>query len=201
MLCWPNRVLLMTAAALAAAAGTRVPAKLTVVLDFQGARSDLTIAAMERETEGIFKTSGVNLDWRLAADASAESFDDLVVVQFKGACKVEAVPYVYDELGPMAFTYSHDGDVQPFTQVSCEKVAASVRSAMWGGDFQKADFLFGRALGRVLAHELVHMLTRSGLHASEGVQRPALSGRELISGSLPLSPSDVARLRELQKSR
>ncbi len=156
---------------------------------------------MERETEGIFKTAGVNLDWRLASDASVESFEDLVVVRFKGACKVEPVPYVYDELGPMAFTYSSEGNVQPFTQVSCEKVAASVRSAMWGGDFQRADLLFGRALGRVVAHELVHMLTRSGRHGSEGVQRPALSGRELVSRSLALSPADVARLREMQKSR
>ena len=187
--------------ALMAGANTRVPPKLTIVLDFQEARSDLTITAMERETEGILKSSGVNLDWRLASDASRESFDDLVVVQFKGACKVEPVPYVYDELGPMAFTYSSDGNVQPFTRVLCDKVAASVRSAMWGGDFQKADLLFGRALGRVLAHELVHMLTRSIRHGREGVQRPALSGRELISESLLLSSADMARLRELQKPR
>ncbi len=156
---------------------------------------------MEKETEGILKASGLHLDWRMAADAGRESFDDLVVVQFKGACKVEPVPYVYDELGPLAFTYSSDGAVQPFTQVSCDKVAASVRSAMWGEDFQRADLLFGRALGRVLAHELVHVLTASGRHGREGVARPALSGKELIGGSLPLSPADIARLREIQNNR
>jgi hypothetical protein len=156
---------------------------------------------MERETEVILKSSGLRLDWRLAADAARESFDDLVVVQFRGACKVEPVPYVYDELGPMAFTYSSDGNVQPFTRVSCDRVAASVRSAMWGGDFQKADLLFGRALGRVLAHELVHMLTASGQHGREGVQRPALSGQDLISGSLLLSSAELARLRDIQRNR
>ena len=156
---------------------------------------------MERETEVILSSSGLRLDWRLAADAARESSEDLVVVQFKGACHVEPIPYVYDELGPLAFTYSSDGNVQPFTQVSCDKVAASVRSTMWGEDFQKADLLLGRALGRVVAHELVHMLTASGQHGREGVARPALSGRELIGGSLPLSPADIARLREIQKSR
>src|SRR5690349_11329660 len=194
-------VILVTACAFPAAASARLSPKLTVVLDFQGTRSDRTVSVMERETEGILKSSGLLLDWRLAADASHESFDDLVVVRFKGACKVEPVPYVYDELGPMAFTYSSDGSVQPFTQVLCDKVAASVRSAMWGEDFQKADLLFGRALGRVLAHELVHMLTGSGAHGREGVARPALSGRELISGSLLLSPADIARLREMHKGR
>jgi hypothetical protein len=194
-------VLFVTACALLASANTRPSSKLTVVLDFQGVRSDQSVTEMERETEGILKASGLHLDWRMAADAVSETFDDLVVVQFKGACKVEPIPYVYDELGPLAFTYSADGTVQPFTQVSCDKVAASVRSAMWGDDFHKADVLFGRALGRVLAHELVHVLTGSGRHGREGVARSALSGKELITGTLLLSPADVARLREIQKSR
>ena len=194
-------VLLVTAGALLSSADIRPSSKLTVVLDFQGTRSDQAVTEMERETEGILKASGLHLDWRMAADAARESFDDLVVVQFKGACRVEPIPYVYDELGPLAFTYSADGTVQPFTQVSCDKVAASVRSAMWGDDFHKADLLFGRALGRVLAHELVHVLTASGRHGHEGVARPALSGKDLITGTLLLSPADVARLREIQKNR
>lgn len=195
----PSCVLLVTACAFLAAADTRPSSTLTVVLDFRGAHSDRSVTAMERETEGILKSSGLHLDWRFAGEAAHETFDDLVVVQFKGACKVEPIPYVYDELGPLAFTYSADGTVQPFTQVSCDKVAATVRSAMWGGDFHRADLLFGRALGRVLAHELVHMLTASAQHGHEGVQKPALSGRELITGTLLLSPADIARLRENQK--
>ena len=117
-------------------------------------------------------------------------------MKFKGACTVEAVPYVYDERGPLAFTYTTDGYVQPFGEVSCDKVAATVRSAMWGRDFAMADMLMGRALGRVVTHELVHILTGSGHHAEEGVQRAGLSGRRLISPSLGLDPDDVSRIRE-----
>lgn len=194
-------VIVATACALLAGANTRPSVKLTVVLDFQGAHSDQSVTAMERETEEILKSSGLRLDWRLAADAARESFDDLVVVRFTGACKVEPVPHVYDELGPLAFTYSSGGTVQPFTEVSCEKVAASVRSAIWGADFGRADLLMGRALGRVVAHELVHVLTASGRHAHEGVYKPALSGRDLVTGTLPLDPADIARLREIQQHR
>jgi hypothetical protein len=68
-----------------------------------------------------------------------------------------------------------------------------------GEGFPKADLLFGRALGRVLAHELVHVLTGSEAHGREGVQRAALSGKDLISSALVLSPADLARLRELRK--
>jgi hypothetical protein len=72
--------------------------------------------------------------------------------------------YVYDKPGPMTFTHSRDGNVQPFIEVSCSKVAASVTSASEGEDFPRADLLFGRALGRVLAHELVQVLTGSEVH-------------------------------------
>jgi hypothetical protein len=61
--------------------------------------------------------------------------------------------------------------------------------------------LVGRALGRVVAHELVHMLTKSGQHAHEGVQKAALSGRQLISASLPLSAMDIDRLIAERHSR
>jgi len=168
-------------------------------MDFQEGLSPRALSAMERETEGILKPAGLSLGWRLAADAARESFEDLVVVEFKGACRFESVPHLYDELGPLAFTHSNDGNVQPFTEVSCSKVAASVSSALEGEDFPRADLLFGRALGRVLAHELVHVLTGSEAHGREGVQRAALSGKDLISSALVLRPADLARLRKDRK--
>jgi len=50
-------------------------------------------------------------------------------------------------------------------------------------------------LGRVLVHELVHILTRSGRHVRQGVEQPALSGKQLIGASLRLSPADLELLR------
>jgi hypothetical protein len=187
--------LLLVALPFAAAAGTRPPSDLTVVLNFQGAHSDRSVNEMKRETEEILRTSGLRLDWRLSGEASRESYRDLVVVRFQGNCHVAPLPRVYDELGPLAFSYSADGSVQPFSQVDCDKVAASVRSALWGEDFAKADVLLGRALGRVLVHELVHMLTQSGRHTKQGVEQPALSGKQLVGASLRLGPADLELLR------
>jgi hypothetical protein len=194
--------LLLTASfTLSATAGMRpTTADLTVVLDFQGPRSEKSVRVMEKETQGILKSSGLRLDWRGAEEASQHSYNDLVVVHFKGSCVVREIPYVYDELGPLAFTYTSDGNVQPFTVVECDKIVRSVRSAMWGGDFGRAELLLGRALGRVVAHELVHILTDSGQHGTEGVQKAALSGNQLIETSLTLSPEDLARLKEKHKT-
>jgi hypothetical protein len=53
----------------------------------------------------------------------------------------------------------------------------------------------GRALGRVLAHEVVHMLSKSALHGQRGVTKKALSGTQLLAPELLLDREDVDRLR------
>jgi hypothetical protein len=196
-----SSLVLLTAAFVCQAAASSLPSSnLTVVLSFKGTHSEQSITYMQREAEVILQPAGLSLDWKMAQEAARSNYSDLVVVRFKGTCKVEPIPFVYDELGPLAFTFSADGTVQPFGEVACDKVAASVRSAMWGSDVRNPELLLGRALGRVLVHELVHMLTRSGEHARDGVERSALSGQQLIATSLPLSVADLARIRRSQKS-
>jgi hypothetical protein len=167
---------------------------ITIVLDFQGPRSEQSVAEMKREFAGIMKDTAVRFDFRSRSQASQETLSDLVLVRFKGKCVLDPVGYLYDERGPMAFTYSTDGAVQPFSEVACDKVTSAVRSAMSGGDYANADVLLGRALGRVLAHEVVHMLSKSGAHGHTGVAKTALSGSQLIAPELRLEPQDVARL-------
>jgi hypothetical protein len=185
----------MAALALLALAASPVRSSaLTIVLEFQGPHSDRSIDAMKYELETLMKGSGLTLDWRMRDQKREESSGNLVVVRFKGKCVLEPVPYLYDERGPLAFTYSTDGEVQPFSEVACDRVVAAARSAMSGEDFARADLLLGRALGRVVAHELVHILSKSGAHGREGVARPALSGLRLIAPEMHLSPADLERI-------
>lgn len=182
-------------AALPAFAAAPSPSDVTVILDFKGTYSKVARREMERETSAILHSSGVRLDWTLLGASAGKSFRDLVVMTFKGTCEYEPAPPRYDELGPYAMTTTTDGQIQPFGVVDCDRVVDSARTAMSGEDFSQADLLVGRALGRVVAHELVHMLTKSAEHGSEGVERPALSGRQLIAAFLPLSAMDVDRLK------
>jgi len=168
---------------------------LTVVVSFKGAYSDVVVKEMEREAGDILRSSGVVLDWRTRNEAGASDFKDLVLMTFRGSCMFTPLPPRYDELGPYAITHSTSGDVLLFGEVDCDHVAGSARNAMSGGDYSKADVLLGRALGRVVAHELVHMLTKSRLPGKEGVEKAALTGRQLIADQLPLSAFDIDRLQ------
>ena len=171
----------------------------TVILDFTGPWSRTSLNEMRREAGDILSASGVPLDWRILGEDGPETDRDMVVMTFRGACRYqEATPGSTPGntgAGPLGFTRMVDGEVQPFGEVNCERVAELVRRAMSGNDGARGELLFGRAMGRVVAHELVHMLTRSGRHGAEGVEKPALSGGQLISGYLPLSESDVEWLR------
>ena len=168
---------------------------LTVVLDFKGPHTDRSVEAMKSELKTILGGTGLSLEWRSPEEAAKTTMDNLVVVSFKGRCILEPVPYLYDERGPLAFTHMTEGEMLPFSEVACDTVTRSVRSAMFGGDFAKADQLLGRALGRVVAHELVHMLTKSTKHAREGVEKNALTGQQLIAEHLNLSEEDLQRLQ------
>jgi hypothetical protein len=177
------------------------PSVLTVILDFKGPHSPTSLTEMKRESGQILRSSGVQLEWHMLGEHPDASYRDLVVMTFKGACEYEPAAPIYDELGPLAITRTTDGEVQPFGEVNCDRVVSTARTAMSGLDYSRADLLIGRAMGRVVAHELVHMLTRSEQHGTEGVEKAALSGKQLIAATLPLSLFDIARLKQERQGR
>jgi len=183
-------------AMLCAPAPVMAASAVTLVLQFDQAYSTESIDAMEHEVASIVGESGIKVDWRLLSDMhSSESFAELVVVRFRGACNMDPGPPLGDERGYYAFTYISDGSVLPFSEVECDKVSSSIRPAMSKQQWRKRDSILGRALGRVLAHELFHMLAKSGHHAAEGVTKSALSPAQLISDKLTMSPADLEKLR------
>jgi hypothetical protein len=188
------RLVTLCAVAWTALVATAFGEGITIILDFQGPHSEESIAEMKREFSGVMKDTAIPFDFRLLSEAVHHTFSDLLVVRFKGNCVLGPAAYLYDERGPMAFTYSTGGVIQPFSEVECGKLTSVVRSAMFGGDFAHADLLFGRALGRVLAHEVVHMLSKSAAHGHGGVAKKALSGLQLIAPEIHLATEDVERL-------
>jgi hypothetical protein len=172
-------------------------ANFTMVLEFRGPHSESSVTAMEREFEKILKGSGLTFEWRSRLEAQGAEFANVVLVRFNGSCAMAPAGYLYDERGPLAFTYATDGAVQPFTEVACDHIVGSVRSAMGAKDLNRADLLLGRALGRVVAHEFVHIASKSGTHGREGIARAAISRAGLIADELPLSPADFERLRKI----
>jgi hypothetical protein len=156
---------------------------LTVLLSVDGKASAAALSEMKSELNSIMKETGRNLDVRLRSQtAPNETFNDVVLVKLKGTCKMERmIPYM-DERGPLAWTHSTDGTILPFAEVSCDRIANAVAGALWGGERKQADKLLGRAMGRVLAHELYHILGKTHEHNADGsLAKEAISAKQLIS--------------------
>jgi hypothetical protein len=168
---------------------------VTLVLQFDETYSPKSIDAMEREVTSIVGKS-IKLDWRLISDVrSSDAFESLMVVHFHGACIMQPVPYLIDERGYYAYTHVSDGKVLPFSEVECDKIASSIQPEISKSQWHNRDSILGRAMGRVLAHELYHMLAKSQHHSDEGVTKSALSPAALISNKLKMSRADLGMLK------
>ena len=172
---------------------------VTLLVQFDGAYSPTVYDSMRQELSSVLDTAGIRLSLRDLKEATGlDEAGGLVVVRFRGACKIDSLPGPTAEAGvSLASTYSSDGDLLPFADVACDRVRDAVKRALQGGQYSRAESLYGRALARVLAHELYHILGKTAKHANGGVARAALSGRDLIADKLSFHPEDVHRMKGL----
>lgn len=166
-------------AVIASACTTFAAGPVTLILQFDAQHSEPSVNEMKRELQHLMRDSGVDLNWRsLGEISSTDSFPSVVVVTFHGTCQTKplAPPLPAD---PVALAYTHvsNGTVIPFADVECDRV----RSALTSTTGARSDLLFGRALGRVLAHELHHIIDRTRAHTQQGISRKSLSARDLIA--------------------
>jgi hypothetical protein len=170
------------------------PSTLTLVVSAERSLNAVTTAELRRELDRLMRSAAIQVEWRQQAELPlGGAMSDLVVVQFRGDCRVRSERVFFDERGPMAITQVSNGEVLPFTEVLCDRVVAAARPAIDAGEFARRDVLLGRALARVLAHELYHIKGQCREHGRAGVTKRALSGRDLIQDSLVFSAADLRR--------
>ena len=177
---------------------------IAVFVDFENAPSEATVLQMKAEVATILKASGLALDWRLLnSRADHETFNDLAVVRFSGSCQVRN-PAMDSELGPaidhvpLATTAVSDGHTLPFSDVRCDQVRRFLAPNLALANPRKRDGIYGRALGRVVAHELYHVFAATEKHAKVGVARESHSRRELTGRQFRFTASETAVLHEFK---
>ena len=169
---------------------------VVIVFQFDNEHSAESFDEMQGELARIMQQPGVEIEWReKTKESSPPTQSDLVIVRFQGRCTMAGLVIGAGlESGPLAVTHIVNGEILPFSDVDCDRVCANVRAAILGHDARRAEFFLGRALGRVVAHELFHMLSKSSVHGRHGLMRRWLSGPELIGEHLELAPEDVDRV-------
>jgi hypothetical protein len=194
-------LILLLVPALACGEGPAVdhgPAPIAIYMDFDGPYSSRAVEAMKREVEALTKASGLHLHWRLLRGRRGEeSFSDLMVVKFNGKCNMEGIQLLFSELGPygegtaLGSTKIVNGQVLPFSELECDRIRHSIAPLAIGYPQDERESLLGRAMGRVLAHELFHVFANTVKHGHDGVAKTTYSRKDLLAERFEFNSKDA----------
>jgi hypothetical protein len=178
-----------------------IPAPVAIYMSFDGAHSDRAVDAMKQEVEALVKPARFHLQWRaLDGSRTEETFSDLMVVKFHGSCNMEGIQLLFSELGPepeggtLGLTRTANGHVLPFSELECNQIRRSIAPLSLGYSLDEREALLGRAMGRVLAHELFHIFANTDKHGREGVAKTAYSRKDLLSDGFAFETRDLRRM-------
>jgi hypothetical protein len=191
----------MLALAAVPAASAVQPNDLTVVFEIDPDHSRVVLDAMKSELTSVMSDAAFGISFKPLRDVrSSDQFVQIVMVRFRGQCRMDGVRARHHWTNTLAFTHSTDGEVLPFAEVSCDRVRDAIHESMWSRRSEH-DRLLGRALARVVAHELYHVLANTLRHGSEGIARPQLSADDLLSEDLDFDRADLMKMRSHVSAR
>ncbi len=169
-------------------------AAIAVYTDFEHPPNATVVDSLHAEVDSIILPLGLGLEWRSLDGQGDQVSRELAIVSFKGTCANGGLPPHAGDSHGLGWTHITDGQLLPFTDVDCDQIRAFVRRRINANDPSDRDRLLGRAVGRVVAHELYHILARRAHHGSGSVDRPEYTAGELLSDRLPGTECRVLQL-------
>jgi len=171
-------------------------APITLYTQFEQAPPDGVLEALQGEVESIMAPIGLRFEWRdLGKGGGHEVSAELAVVTFKGRCDIARLLARGRFEGKLGWTHVSDGQILPFTDVSCDQVREFVQTGLLTFPAEDREEKYGRALGRVLAHELYHIFANTMRHGSMGVAKESYSVQDLLADDFQFEAKETQMLR------
>jgi hypothetical protein len=175
------------------------PFALTAVYtEFEHEPPPLVVDSLKRELTSIMSPAGMPLEWRsLAAPRTGETFSELAVVTFKGTCDLSGLIPRRIDTGALGFTHLTDRQIIPFSEVDCDRIRGFLSKALVPMGPPDREEVFGRAIARVVAHELYHIFTKTVHHGSSGLSQATYTVRDLMADDFCFAEADQLLLTSL----
>ena len=151
---------------------------------------------MEKEVARLFSDAGLSISWQQNLQMNHWEITGLPVsVQFRGNCRIE--PGALSQLtdGPMGWIEVQGGDILPLIEVDCGRIAEMVWQVRGTVPVPLVNRALGLALGRVMAHELYHYLTRSTIHTESRLFRKGMASMDLTLPNIQFDAGEIEALR------
>jgi hypothetical protein len=194
MRAWYCATVLLVSLARANGEQDRTQQTLAILFQFERPHANRTLLETQRELEVLTKGAAVRLEWYDRGGPQAgSSYPNILVLDFLGNCDPRSeTTFTGPVDGWLARLHVSDGIVLPFGEVNCDLVRALLNDGT--SKHRPNDRVFGRALARVLAHELYHFIANTTEHLERGLAKPSFSREDLTLGGFKLDPHELDRL-------
>jgi len=180
----------------AAPANTPEIARVALFTGFEHTPPDALTATLRQNLDTLLAPGSLGLDWHdLTAGAGTSSYPSLVVLRFYGQCDLSLAPAAQLTTGPLGWTDLSDGRILPFASVDCDRVRVFLGKDLTRLAAPERTRRFARALARVAAHEIYHVLAQTSHHAAEGVFQSAYTRANLLDDAFRFDEFDSRTLR------
>jgi hypothetical protein len=155
------------------------------------------LADMRGEVVRLLAPAGVALEWR-SAIVKGEHFEHLLTVDFRGSCIPEPLyrAGIADvDVRKLASAAVSDNVVLPFASVECDAIRKVLGPSLSAASSAVRAGIMGKALGRVVAHEVYHMMTRSRAHSTTGAGKACFGLSDLTAAHFTFDNLNLAQLR------
>jgi hypothetical protein len=172
--------------------------RIGIFLEFDREPPPGAIQEMEREVGALLAETGARFSWLMLKDAPPQTFDDLAVLRFRGNCHMPKLGLLAAaDVGKLTLgsTDVASGQVTSYSSVECDQITACIANLLQSACEPDRQIAFRRALGRVVAHELYHILAHTRKHTHAGVSKSLQSPFDLIKEKFQLDKQALLLLR------
>jgi hypothetical protein len=152
--------------------------------------------ALRKELSAIMSPIGLQFEWRSLPAQPNEVANELAVITFNGKCDVRTLTLKAYESGRLGWTHVSEGVVLPFSDIDCDAIREFLQSGLAPLHTAERQEVFGKAVARVLAHELYHVFAKTQRHSAHGVSKARYSTYELLSNHFEFDRNEAEALRE-----
>lgn len=175
--------------------GPVIPRKQPLVVFLKGTeQQDASIILnMRDEVRKLLKPAGYDIEFRSVVGVTPVS-GRVIVAEFKGQCQAAAHQDEILQRQDLATTAVSNGQILPFSQMHCAAISRLLTPDLIDKQLVHRQMLFGRSLGRILAHEMYHILSGQTGHENEGVAKSHFSAKDLLRGRFSFEDAALERM-------
>jgi hypothetical protein len=154
---------------------------------------------MKRELSGIMRSAGYRVVYGdpRAPDPEGQ-YSALAVLELRGTCGIPAGNFHAERAvasgASLAETSVSSGVVLPFSRIDCVSLTRLIGPFLDEPAAQR-DYLYGRAMARLAAHEIYHVVIGSREHCRHGVAKASFSVNDLLQEGFDFDGAALALLR------